>query len=240
VIAHRGSSARHADNTWAAFSAAVAEGADAIECDVVATREGVLVVRHDLVLRGRRIADLDMAEIESAAPETLRLADLVAWAEGSRIDLLVEVKDPDAADAVGKLVAASAWRERIVVAGFHGPSLAAVKQAYPDVRTSFMVGSVVTADDFVYLAAAYRADGVHPCWEGRASRPHRLLDATFVERLRQAHLAITLWHEEREDELRALVALGPDAICTNTPAVLRAIVDAWDDPAQMRSTKEES
>ena len=101
-----------------------------------------------------------------------------------------------------------------------------MKQTNPGLRTSFMVGSVVTADDLVYLAASYRADGVHPCWEGRAARPHRLLDAAFVERLRRAGLAITLWHEEREEELRALVALRPDAICTNTPAVLRAIVDA--------------
>ena len=47
-----------------------------------------------------------------------------------------------------------------------------------------------------------------------------------IDRLRDAALALTLWHEEREDELRALVALEPDAICTNTPAVLRRIVDA--------------
>src|SRR5436309_866130 len=38
VIAHRGSSARHPDNSWAAFEAALVDGADAIECDVQATR----------------------------------------------------------------------------------------------------------------------------------------------------------------------------------------------------------
>lgn len=62
--------------------------------------------------------------------------------------------------------------------------------------------------------------------EARAPRPHRLVDAARIDRLRRAGLAITLWHEEREDELRALVAVEPDAICTNTPAVLRRIVDA--------------
>ena len=48
----------------------------------------------------------------------------------------------------------------------------------------------------------------------------------LIEHLRRHGLAITLWHEEREAELRALVALEPDAICTNTPAVLRRIVDS--------------
>jgi hypothetical protein len=94
------------------------------------------------------------------------------------------------------------------------------------VQTSFMMGSVVTPDDLVRLAAACRVDGVHLCWESRAARPHRLLDRAAVDRLRRAGLAVTLWHEEREDELGALVALEPDAICTNTPSALRRIVDA--------------
>jgi glycerophosphoryl diester phosphodiesterase len=75
------------------------------------------------------------------------------------------------------------------------------------------------------LARAYRADGVHPCWEARSPHPHRLLDAAAIKLLRNAGLTIILWHEERESELRALVALRPDAICTNVPAMLRRIVD---------------
>ena len=86
---------------------------------------------------------------------------------------------------------------------------------------------MVAPEDLVRLAVAYRVDGVHPCWEHRSPHPHRLLDANAIAKLRQARLAITLWHEERESELRALVALRPDAICTNTPAVLRRIVDGY-------------
>ena len=88
-----------------------------------------------------------------------------------------------------------------------------------------MIGSVLAPEDLVQLAEAYHADGVHPCWEARSPQPHRLLDAAAITLLRKAGLAVTLWHEERESELRALVALCPDAICTNTPAILRRIVD---------------
>jgi glycerophosphoryl diester phosphodiesterase len=226
VVAHRGSSACHPDNTWAAFEAAASEGADAIECDVQAARDGILIVRHDLSINGRRVADLSIAELKTCAPGTVLLAELLAFAAQSGIDLLVEIKDPDAAEAVARMVAASGRQERIVVGSFHGAALATVKAASPGVRTSFMMGSVVGAEDLVRLATALRVDGVHLCWETRAARPHRLLDRTTIDRLRRAGLAITLWHEEREDELRAMVALEPDAICTNTPAVLRSIVDA--------------
>jgi len=226
VVAHRGSSARHADNGWAAFEAAASEGADAIECDVQATRDRVIVVRHDLAIDDRLVADLCLAEIEARAPGTVVLADLLVFAESAPIDLLVEIKDPDAAEAVARMVAASARRDRIVVGSFHGPALATVKAATPKVRTSFMMGSVAGPEELIQLAAAFRADGVHLCWERRAPRPRHLLHPAAIDRLRRAGLAITLWHEEREEELRAMVALEPDAICTNTPAVLRRIVDA--------------
>ena len=225
VIAHRGSSAAHAENSWAAFEGAVADGADAIECDVQATRDGVLVIRHGLMFGQRPVADCLAAEIEAVEPGLVRLADLLDWAPQSKIGLLIELKDPDVALPVGALVAASLWREQIVVGGFHAPALAALKARAPDIKTSLMVGSVVGTEDLVRLARAYRADGVHPCWEQRAPCPHRLLDAAAVALLRQAGLTLTLWHEERESELRALVALGPDAICTDEPALLRRIVD---------------
>ncbi len=225
VVAHRGSSATHAENSWAAFEAAVADGADAIECDVQATRDGVLVIRHDLMLGQRLVAQCSAAEIEAARPGLVRLADLLAWAPRSDIGLLIELKDPDVALPVGALVAASRWRERIVIGSFHGPALAALKARTPDIRTSLMMGSVVAPADLVRLAHAYQADGVHPCWEHRSPYPHRLLDAAAVALLRQAGLTLTLWHEERESELCALVALGPDAICTDEPALLRRIVD---------------
>ena len=113
-----------------------------------------------------------------------------------------------------------------MLGSFHGPALAAAKAMVPSLRTSFLIGSVVASDDLIRLAGAYGADGVHLCWESRAARPYRLVDAAMIERLRNAKLDITLWHEEREEELRALVALEPDGVCTNTPAVLRRIADA--------------
>ena len=225
VIAHRGSSETHPDNSWAAFEAAVAEGADVIECDVQSTRDHIFVVRHDLAIGSRLIADLTAAEIEDAEPGLVRLTDLLSWVRRKHIDLLVEIKEPHAAVPIAEMLATNPWRARVVVGGFHGPALAEVKARAPELTTSLMMGSVVAADDLVRLATAYRTDGVHLCWETRAPKPHRLLDPAAIGRLRDARLAITLWHEERESELRALVALEPDGICTNTPAALRSIVD---------------
>jgi glycerophosphoryl diester phosphodiesterase len=52
VIAHRGASAYRPEHTLAAYELAIEQGADFIEPDLVPTRDGVLVARHENALSG--------------------------------------------------------------------------------------------------------------------------------------------------------------------------------------------
>lgn len=52
VIAHRGASALRPEHTLAAYRKAIEDGADSIEPDLVATRDGVLVARHENEISG--------------------------------------------------------------------------------------------------------------------------------------------------------------------------------------------
>jgi glycerophosphoryl diester phosphodiesterase len=75
VVAHRGASEDEAEHTLAAYSRAIAEGADALECDVRLTRDGVLVCVHD-----RRV---DRTSTGRGPVSTLELADLAELDFGS-------------------------------------------------------------------------------------------------------------------------------------------------------------
>ncbi|KWR87320.1 glycerophosphodiester phosphodiesterase [Cupriavidus sp. IDO] len=52
VIAHRGASALRPEHTLAAYAKAIEDGADVVEPDLVATRDGVLVARHENDISG--------------------------------------------------------------------------------------------------------------------------------------------------------------------------------------------
>jgi glycerophosphoryl diester phosphodiesterase len=52
VIAHRGASGYRPEHTRAAYELAITLGADAVEPDIVATSDGVLVVRHENEISG--------------------------------------------------------------------------------------------------------------------------------------------------------------------------------------------
>lgn len=47
VIGHRGASALRPEHTLASYAKAIADGADVIEPDLVMTRDGVMVARHE-------------------------------------------------------------------------------------------------------------------------------------------------------------------------------------------------
>lgn len=95
VVAHRGSSALHAEHTLAAYETAIAEGADALECDVRLTRDGVLVCVHD-----RRV---DRTSDGRGVVSTLELAELAeldfaSWKAADRLLPSSGGEDPDTHD----------------------------------------------------------------------------------------------------------------------------------------------
>ncbi len=76
VVAHRGGSAVAPENTLAAIRRAVADGADAVEVDVLPSRDGHLVVHHDERLT--RTAGLDQVLWDLELNE-LRALDVGKW-----------------------------------------------------------------------------------------------------------------------------------------------------------------
>ncbi|CAN5341804.1 glycerophosphodiester phosphodiesterase [soil metagenome] len=72
VIAHRGASGYRPEHTRAAYEVGIAQGADAVEPDIVPTRDGVLVVRHENEISGTT----DVASHpEFAARRVLKIID---------------------------------------------------------------------------------------------------------------------------------------------------------------------
>ena len=74
IIAHRGASGERPEHTLAAYELAIDQGADVIEPDLVLTKDGVLVARHDRYLSTTtNISDLpafaDRKRPDRAAPD---------------------------------------------------------------------------------------------------------------------------------------------------------------------------
>lgn len=89
VVAHRGASGYRPEHTASAYLLALAQGADVIEPDLVLTKDGALVARHENEIGGttdvasrpefagrRRVQDIDGERVEGWFTEDFTLAEL--------------------------------------------------------------------------------------------------------------------------------------------------------------------
>ncbi|WP_165838194.1 glycerophosphodiester phosphodiesterase [Pontibacter arcticus] len=90
IIGHRGSSGMRPDHTLEAYTLAIEQGADYIESDLVMTKDGVLICRHEPMLLGTtNVASLP----EFASRRTTKVIDGVTYDDWFASDFtLAEIK----------------------------------------------------------------------------------------------------------------------------------------------------
>jgi glycerophosphoryl diester phosphodiesterase len=223
VIAHRGASCSHPENTVEAFRAASVLGCDMVELDVRRTADGALVVHHDATVPGLgALVSRPAAEL----PDWVPTLDAAFEACGG-MAVNVEVKnvhgepDFDASHEVvralvARLAAGDGWRERVVVSSF---DLAAVDRARaldPGLRTGLL--AVDVADPLRPLALAVR--------HGHTSfHPHdAAVTPAVVDAAHADGLAVYVWTVDDPERMRVLADLGVDGIITNRPDLLLQVL----------------
>ena len=234
TIAHRGASAYEPENTLRAFERAIALGATMIELDVHLSRDGHPVVIHDPDLSRTtdgtgRVGDLLLDEIQrldaGLGERVPTLTQAIDLARG-RAQLYIELKGQQTPAIVVATLRDTDFVEQAIVGSFYPWLPQKAKFLEPAVRTSILISTRDQQADYLQWALAVEADYLHPCWEHGSPTPHKLLTPDLIADIRGHGLGIILWHEERPEELRELVKLDVDGICTNTPDVLAAILKA--------------
>jgi len=221
VIAHRGASARELENSLAAFRAAAALGADAVELDVHAAADGTIVVHHDDAIAGRGIPQLaakQLADLRLANGEGIPTLAQTLEAIGPRLQVFVEVKSlPPRFD------------DRLLDALRRGPNPDAYAVHAFDHRIVQRLGArspalrrgVLSASYPVRPLVALEDAGATVLWQERT-----LVDRPLVEALHGAAMQIIVWTVDDPADMAQLLALGVDGICTNRPEIGRRAVDA--------------
>jgi len=231
IIAHRGASAYAPENTMAAFKLAIEQGADGLELDVHLTKDGEVVVAHDLRLERvsdgvGRICDFTLAELrqlnfnktfpDSPACVLPTLAEVYALVADTELVVNVELKTteelyPDMPKKLIELEQACGMAGRVIYSSFNHYSLLALRQFDPnaDIGLLYELGMV---DPWVY--AKYVAAG--------AIHPHHHVLLALPETIAHCHECGIRVHPWTVDDPRAmgfLMQARVDMLITNKPDV---------------------
>lgn len=238
VIAHRGASAYAPENTIAAFRKAVEMGFDLIENDVRRTKDGVIVVSHDGSLDRctdgtGQIAELTLDQVKSVSAgirfgpqykdESIPTLEEALNAVPANVGYCIELKIPDLAEDVVRLVERMDRVDRTVIFAFDGSNGPIVKAANPLIPFLHLVGGpaeekIARVPKIIEDAMTYHADIV-----GVA---HNLLSPELVDAARRKGLSVWVWTVDDFDRARECVLAGVDGIISNKPDVARQAVDA--------------
>jgi glycerophosphoryl diester phosphodiesterase len=225
VIAHRGASGYEYENSLAAFRRAVLLDADGVELDVHATRDGRIVVHHDLDVPGLgaiALADLTaLRQVRLKNGERIPLLSEVLDLIGER-DAWVEVKalDPAWDETLLAALKAGPAPRRYAVHSFDHPVIERLGRMCPELRRGLLLDRAVP--DPVPLLHAVGADTL---WVER-----KLIDENLVRRVHAAGKALIAWTVNELSELRRLAQLGVDGLCGNYPDRIRIAIGLIAEP----------
>ena len=220
IVAHRGLPREARENTLDAFSLALEAGCDAIELDVHATSDGVVLVHHDAQLHARAgseerepIARLTHAQVVTRTPHDWPIATLHEVLElvDGRVRVYVEVKARDIETQLCEVLGAHTCD--VAVHSF-------------DHRISSKVRTLAAAIPVGVLMSSYLIDpslplsltGARDLWQ-----QWELIDRELVDRAHLAGGRVVAWTVNDVPNAARLAEMGVDALCTDVTRELAAL-----------------
>jgi glycerophosphoryl diester phosphodiesterase len=245
IVAHRGASLRHPENTLEAFEAAIAAGADVVELDVRLTADGVPVVMHDLdasrttdgsglvhELPLEALKRFDASRGLGPRTEVPTVSEALEVL-GGRVVVNLELKNlpgeasfdsprEAVAEAAVGLVKAFGIGEQVLLSSFNWLTIERVRDLDPEIMTGFLSTAAMDPAEALRYARSKGHRFILPQVEG--------LLASGEELIQEAHdheVLVGTWTVDEPEVLERLFGMGVDAVATNAPETAVPIRDAF-------------
>ena len=222
LTGHRGAAALEPENTLLSMQKAIDLGVDQIEIDVHLTRDQHLVVIHDTTVDRTTdgqgaVADFTLAEIKQLdagkgerIPTLQEVIDLVR----GKVVLQIELKGPDTAEPVVRTVERNNMESEVLLTSFVHERLREARQLNPSLALSALWSQ--PPDDACEQAIDMGAEAIHIL--------HPNIDAQLVQKAHAHGLMIRAWNPDTVEEIQRVIDLGVDAVGSNRPDLLIALV----------------
>jgi glycerophosphoryl diester phosphodiesterase len=212
ALAHRGAPRVFVENTLAAVTEAVRQGADAVEVDVRVTRDGVAVLHHDRTLarlwrQTHPVADLTATQLRHLAPQVPTLEEAIVAVRGRGVPLVLDVGSVAAARAAVLSLCAHPGLDLRTDVWFCGDPDALSWLRGREVPSPRLLSWDTWAAPVAAMIAAVAPTMVNP-W-------HRLVTPRAVRAWHDAGLAVCTWTVDATARRTRLLEWGVDAVISN-------------------------
>jgi len=251
LMAHRGGEGVWPSNTLYAFQQAAALGADVLELDIHATRDGALVVRHDPFVESTTdgqgfIRDLRLDEIKRLdagytwsgdGGKTFpfrglgitipTLEEVLQAFPNDQLNIDIKPDDPAVVKPFVDMLARYDRVAQVMVGSFHDGQLNLFRQLCPEAATAAGVRETLSLFllNKIGLGGLYRSKAQAfqiPEYQGRL----RVVTPGFIRAAHAHGMQVHIWTVDAEEDMRRLINWGVDGIITNYPGRLRGVFES--------------
>jgi glycerophosphoryl diester phosphodiesterase len=249
VLGHQGASAYAPSNTLESFKLAMEQGADILELDVSMTKDGVVVVSHDVTIdrmsNGKGyIKSMTLAELrqydfgygftpDNGATYPYRgkgvtiptLEDVFKTFPGTRVNIELKQEDPSEAAAVWAVVQKYQMEDKVLINAF--PTKPMQDWATAAGNRVAIGGAFSDMLKFVIYYLPHLDWLYHPtvdCFQIPTDQnvgPFniRLDQKRLIDRAHKDGIKVHYWTVNDAETMRRLIAIGADGIITDRPDV---------------------
>ncbi|MEM2842428.1 MAG: glycerophosphodiester phosphodiesterase family protein [Candidatus Bathyarchaeia archaeon] len=229
VIAHRGASGYAPENTLISFLKAIELKADAVECDVHLSKDGVPIVIHDEKLNRTTdgkgyVKDYSLKELKSLnAGYKTRFFDKFKGEKiptlrevlevcRNKIGVVIEVKNgpffyKGIEDKIVNLIKELDVGEQVIISAFDHSTIKRIKNLNKDLVTAVIFSGCPVKPTLDCLLAY--ANGLHFEW--------CYLKPSVIEEVEKDDLFINVWTVNNEENIRKMFLMNVNGVITDYP-----------------------
>ncbi|HEY4379148.1 MAG TPA: glycerophosphodiester phosphodiesterase family protein [Acidobacteriaceae bacterium] len=214
-VGHRGAAGHAPENTLAAIRKGIALGVDYVEVDIQRTRDGRLVVMHDLLVDRTTdgsglLADLTWQQLQlldAGEGERIPALEAVLAEADAHAGVMLEAKMPGLAADLVRAVQASGFSGPVLYASFLHAELLAIRGLNPQAQTMALI------DDAPPSGAIFArdAEATHAGLSIECATPE------LVATLRKAGHSVYVYTLNEREQIERAIAFGVDGLISDYP-----------------------
>lgn len=149
IISHRGASAGAPENTFLAFDHAIRQGVDALETDVLLTKDGQMVCRHDNLIQKdgtwyylEELSAAELNKIDLGSGERVPSLEEVLERYGRKLPLLLDLKCPGLAVKLKSYFTQHKMPAHLHFTSFFLDEIRTLAEAFPEAGHSIVLSAL--------------------------------------------------------------------------------------------------
>jgi glycerophosphoryl diester phosphodiesterase len=218
VISHAACGGHAPANTLAGIRKAIELGSDAIEIDLQASADDVPILMHDLTVDrstdgSGKVAEMTLDQLKalSVTGEPIPTLSEVLHETKDKVLLIMEIKAPGIEEYLARVVHEHNALGQVMAWSFFPDALEGMRKAEPRIPCALLISPEHLSKwpSLKQMAIQMGLQGVSMFFAGIGEETAR--------ECRLSGLSLYTWTPDSETDIRRVIELGVDGVCTNYP-----------------------